>query len=281
MKKLDSTENILIVNGKAADVHESIRSLRINDWRFKLMLSNPAEFYLRFGLKHGRGHVVGLDQIDVMITQETHQLAKVHLLLQEVKATGVTIDSAIVKRNAKRSEAFAEFVAIIEGALSSLPTTSAEVGELDDVERLMAMTEASGSSDAATMRLIEIAKRHEEAGNQVEALLILAPMAAKYCIPAIDALTRISAEKGDMAGLQSWSTQKAQALQIVSSGKGSPVSGVPRNILPQLAALGFVATNMNLIGIKNELGDINAMQNEDYDSGDSDSGFSDSFGDFF
>jgi hypothetical protein len=145
----------------------------------------------------------------------------------------------------------------------------------------MAMTDAAGSSDAATMRLIEIAKQHEESGNQVEALLILAPLASKYCIPAIDALTRISAEKGDMAGLQSWSSQKAQALQIVSSGKGSPVSGVPRSILPQLAALGFVATNMNLIGIKNELGEISAMADEEFDSGDSDSGFSDSFGDFF
>ena len=143
------------------------------------------------------------------------------------------------------------------------------------------MTEAAGSTDAATLRLIEIAKQHEEAGNQVEALLILAPLASKYCIPAIDALTRISAEKGDMAGLQSWSTQKAYALQIVNSGKGSPVSGVPRNILPQLATLGFVATNMNLIGIKNEPGDISAMADEEFDSEGSDSGFSDSFGDFF
>jgi hypothetical protein len=38
---------------------------------------------------------------------------------------------------------------------------------------------------------------------------------------------------------------------------------------------------MNLIGINNELGDTRAMANDDNDSGDFDSGNSDSFGDFF
>jgi hypothetical protein len=281
MAKIDSLEASLLVNGKAKDVFELIESSGIGrDWQFKLKLSNPDDLYLGYGLKYQKANVGYFGKIDVLFAQEEENLTRVFIFLEETKIVGA-LKRDIIKQNSQRSIGFSTFVAMIEGACNVTPAKPVDLSEIDDVSTLMAMTEAAGSTDAATIRLIEIAKHHEESGNQVEALLILAPLASKYCIPAIDALTRISAEKGDMAGLQSWSTQKAHALQIVSSGKGSPVSGVPRNILPQLATLGFVATNMNLIGIKNELGDISAMANEEYDSGDSDSGSSESFGDFF
>jgi hypothetical protein len=280
MAKIDSLEASLLVNGKAKDVFELVASLKPSDWRFQRQQVSQPDLLIKFGFRYRKSHLINLFPIEALIEQQDPYLTKIKIQMQEAKVLGAS-QKAAAELNAQRRSGFSALVAIIESSVSILPTPSADIGELDDVAKLMDMTDASGSSDAATMRLIEIAKHHEESGNQVEALLILAPMAAKYCIPAIDALTRISAEKGDMAGLQSWSTQKAQALQIVSSGKGSPVSGVPRSILPQLAALGFVATNMNLIGIKNELGEISAMADEEFDSGDSDSGFSDSFGDFF
>lgn len=260
MAKIDSLEASLLVNGKAKDVFELIESSGIShDRRFKLRRSNPQDLCLVFG------------QIDVMVSQEDANLSKVSIFLKETKIIGGR-NSEVIKLNSQRSSFFSSFVAIIESACNKSDLAADDVSQIDDVPALMAMTEASGSSDAATMRLIEIAKRHEESGNQVEALLILAPLASKYCIPAIDALTRISAEKGDMAGLQSWAAKKAEAQQIVSSGHGSAISGVSRSVLPQIAAMGFIATNMNLIGLKNE---VNEMASEEPDSG-----WSDSFGDF-
>jgi hypothetical protein len=275
MAKIDGLEAELLVIGKVSDVYELIEASElVHHWRFKLKLSNPDGPFLGFGMKYQKANIGYFGKIDVLFAQEDENLTKIFIFLEETKIFGA-LKRDVIKQNSQRSSGFSAFVEMIEMACNVTPPKPIDLSEIDDVSRLMAMTEASGSTDAATIRLIEIAKHHEESGNQVEALLILAPLASKYCIPAIDALTRISAEKGDMAGLQSWSAKKAEALQIVSSGHGSLVSGVSRNIIPQLATLGFVATNMNLIGLKNEINDANEMASEEPDSG-----WSDSFGDF-
>jgi hypothetical protein len=269
---LQAHESQLIVNGRALDAFEVISSLDIADWRFKKKQSNPQDLSIEFGFKYVKTNLAGLPSIVVTIQQTDANQSVLILVMKESPLIG-GLKKDEVKFNSLRNVGFAAFVAIIENACISLKDSSEGVQNLDDVATLIAMTDALGSSEAATMRLIEIAKEHEESGNQVEALMILAPLAAKYSIPAIDALTRISAEKGDMAGLQSWSAKKAEALQIVNSGQGSAISGVPRSILPQVAAMGFVATNMNLIGLKNE---VSEMASEEPDSSGSDS-----FGDFF
>jgi hypothetical protein len=268
---LDAFETQFVVNGSASDAYKAIDSLEITDWRFKKKQSNPEDLSFVFSLKYEKGHLANFPPIDVKIEQIAANQSTVFLVFKANALIGGTSKHER-KFNSLRSSAFTAFSSIIENACLELKVSADDVSQIDDVPALMAMTEASGSSDAATMRLIEIAKRHEESGNQVEALLILAPLASKYCIPAIDALTRISAEKGDMAGLQSWAAKKAEAQQIVSSGHGSAISGVSRSVLPQIAAMGFIATNMNLIGLKNE---VNEMASEEPDSG-----WSDSFGDF-
>ena len=272
MAKIDALEDSLVLNGNATDIFETIKSFQIIDWRFKLKLTNPDDLYLGYGLKYQRTNAGYFGKIDVLIAQEDVNLTKIFIFLEEAKIVGA-LKRDVIKQTSQRSEGFGAFVEMIESACSDISIASTDFSAINDVASLMAMTEVSGSADAATLRLLEIAKNQEQSGNQVEALLILAPLASKYCIPAIDALTRISAEKGDMAGLQSWAAKKAEAQQIVNSGQGSPISGVSRSVLPQIAAMGFVATNMNLIGLKNE---VNEMANEEPDSGGSDS-----FGDFF
>ena len=226
MAKIDSLEASLLVNGSAKHVFDLIESSGISRVRgYKIKARNPEELYLVFGGIKSLTSQEVIAGIKVTITQEDANLAKVFMRLKETKTIGAS-KKEIDKLIARRSSIFSSFVTLVENACSESSSLSTDVSQIDDIPSLMAMTEATGSSDGATMRLIEIAKHHEESGNQVEALLILAPLAAKYCIPAIDALTRISAEKGDMAGLQSWSAKKAEAMQIVSSGHGSAISGV-------------------------------------------------------
>lgn len=282
-KKMDAISGHLVVPGAAQDVFELIESLEASDSRIRkndsslqdlsittwFFFTNPPNSTIKFPWKFQNYLNIF---IEASVEQQDAQMTRIQLHIKEVPIWGGTSND-VIRGNSLRNLGFEAFVAIIEQVCKQVQFSAVEVSRIDDVSSLIAMTEASGSSDAATMRLMEIARIHEKSGNQVEALLILAPLASKYCIPAIDALTRISAEKGDMAGLQSWAAKKAEAQQIVASGQGSAISGVSRSILPQIAAMGFVATNMNLIGLKNE---VNEMANEEPDSGGSES-----FGDFF
>jgi hypothetical protein len=279
-KMMDEIHGDLVVLGNSKDVFTLIEALEASDSRLKKEVSSSQDLSIRFRFKFQNPPNSSVKFpwkaqnslnvfIDALIEQQDAQMTRINLHVKESPIIGGT-SKDVVRYNLLRDMAFGAFVTIIEGHCKASQVSPADVAQIYDVSTLMAMTEASGSSDAVTMRLIEIAKHHEESGNQVEALLILAPLAAKYCMPAIDALTRISAEKGDMAGLQSWSAKKAEAMQIVSSGHGSAISGVSRSVLPQLAAMGLVATNMNLIGIKNE---VNEMANEDSSSDSSDFGW--------
>jgi hypothetical protein len=250
-------EGYVDINAKCEDVYRVIVDA-ITVTKFSLMERNDPEFYMHLKIKGGMTRNVRGDLIDVQVEQYDAHVSRIFISVRGMRS----LDSV-------RGKDLNELINIFSSACRGIETSAAaDATESNDVPTLMALVESSNTAaaESSVQKLIEIAQGHQDSGNQVEALLILAPLASKYCIPAIDALIRIAAEKGDMAGLESWSAKKAEAEGIVKSGHGSPVAGVQKSYLPQLAALGLVATNLNLMRINNEIGDMGDTVAEGFDS---------------
>ena len=256
MSSVEPLECYLDVNAKCADVYDVILK-EVDASTISIVERNPADFYLLIKIKGGMTRDFRGDQVDIKVEQYDSQVSRIYMSIRGMRSLDVV-----------RRKDLNNLMDWFQKACQAIETTVDEVTQLDDVASLMSLAESSNptTSEAAVIKLVELAQAHQASGNQVDALLILAPLASKYCIPAIDALIRIAAEKGDMAGLESWSAKKAEAEGIVKSGHGSPVAGVQKSYLPQLAALGLVATNLNLMRINNEIGDMGDTVAEGFDS---------------
>ena len=245
------------INAKCEDVYRAIVDA-IAITKFSVVERNDPDFYMHLKIKGGMTRNVRGDLIDVKVEQYDTHVSHIYISIRGMRS----LDSV-------RNKDLYELTNIFSTACQGIEAlVAADATESNDVPTLMVLVESSNISaaESSVRKLIEIAQGHQKSGNQVEALLILAPLASKYCIPAIDVLIRIAAENGDMAGLESWSAKKAEAEGIVKNGHGSPVAGVQKSYLPQLAALGLVATNLNLMGINNEIGDMGDTFSEGFDS---------------